>query len=34
MVTRTLIFGKNDFSNYVRNCIVWSKTHKEFWGLI
>jgi hypothetical protein len=29
----TFIFWEIDFSNYVKNYRVWSKKHKDFWGL-
>jgi hypothetical protein len=28
-----LILGKNDFSNYVQNCLGLCKNHKEFIGV-
>ena len=31
---QTFIFWKIGFSNYVKNCKVWFKKHKEFQGLI
>jgi hypothetical protein len=28
--SHTLVFREIDFSNYVKNCIIWSKNGKEF----
>jgi hypothetical protein len=31
--SHTFIFWEIDFSNYVKNCKVWWKKHKEFYEL-
>jgi hypothetical protein len=31
--SHTFIFWEIDFSNYVKNCKVWSKNQKEFLGI-
>jgi hypothetical protein len=28
--SHTLICGKNDFFNYVKNCKIWSRKNKNF----